>query len=127
MKDWLNPIPGVEDYFFELREERVAGTCDWILSDSVYIRWIEDPASRLLLVHGPPGSGKSVLTSRVITELSSVDSATSICIFSYCRHDDERRRDLTATVRTAIFDLAERIQSYRENLRVVPREGRIFE
>ena len=123
LKDWLNPIPGVEDYFFELREERVAGTCDWILSDSVYIRWIKDPACRLLLVHGPPGSGKSVLTSRVITELSSVDSATSLCIFSYCRHDDERRRDLTATIRTAIFDLAEHIQSYGENLRAFHEKG----
>src|SRR5271170_7229827 len=33
LKEWLNPITTMEDEFCDLRNVRVAGTCDWIFED----------------------------------------------------------------------------------------------
>ena len=105
----------MEDDFFELRGERVPGTCEWILADETFVSWKDGnmSPSQLLLMYGPPGCGKSVLASHIISELSAAADPSNICIYSYCRHDDESKQDLVATVRTAIFHLAERIEKYR--------------
>ncbi|KAJ2991007.1 hypothetical protein NUW58_g2684 [Xylaria curta] len=60
--------PGGHDFI----RTRLEGTFDWILSNSTFNQWLDAsgpprpiaaPRSRLLLIHGPKGSGKSVLAA----------------------------------------------------------------
>jgi DNA polymerase III delta prime subunit len=78
---------------------------------------------KVLLIYGPPGSGKSVLASHIINEISELESPTNTCIFSYCRHDDERKKDLVDILRTASFTLSEQIDSYAAELRRFRENG----
>jgi hypothetical protein len=44
-------------------DERLAGTCEWVLEDKNYQDWRSGGAhQKCLLCHGPSGSGKSVIT-----------------------------------------------------------------
>ena len=105
----------MEDDFLELRGARVRGTADWIFGNQTFAHWNDshERHSCVLYLHGPPGSGKSVLAANIIEEISNSD----VCVYSFCRHDDERKQDLTAALRTAIFDMAEHIESYADKLR----------
>src|ERR1700735_405811 len=103
--EWLRPITTMQDDFYNLRRQRVTDTANWIFEDETFSAWNNGrdcDGGPTLLVQGPPGSGKSVLASSVIEALSRDES--SICVYSFCRHDDERQRDLAGILRTAISD-----------------------
>lgn len=109
----------MEDDFNAHRRARAPGTADWVLRDEAFIQWNEscDTESRILLIHGPPGSGKSVLAASIINALMDTDCGDNICVYSFIRHDDANKRDLRATMRTLIFELTERIVVYNDVLR----------
>jgi hypothetical protein len=113
--EWLNPITTMEDDFYELHRVRVPGTADWIFQNDTFVQWNDthDRYTRVLHINGLPGSGKSVLASNIIEQFSD----SCICVYSFCRHDDELKQDLVAILRTAIFDLSEQIESYGDQLR----------
>lgn len=54
-----------------IRDDRVAGTCEWIREHSVFQQWISDEgrAHPILWVHGKQGIGKSVLCAAVVDHL----------------------------------------------------------
>lgn len=103
----------MEDDFFALRRERALGTADWIVDDPQFLYWnnTHEPRSRVLLIHGTPGSGKSVLAARMVYHVSN---NTNLCIYSFCRYKD--RQDLKAILRTAIFQVAEQHEEYGNQL-----------
>ena len=115
----------MEDDFFDHRRERVEGTGDWIFNVQEFKEWDGgwDQRSRILVIQGPPGSGKSVLAAHIIEQLSKFagdlnhSSEASVCVYPFCRHDDNEKQDLKAVLRTLIYDLAERIETYNAGLR----------
>lgn len=127
-KEWLKPITTMEDDFSDLRRERVPGTCGWIFTCPAFVHWRETRKSdsRILLLHGPPGSGKSVLASHIISHISESEDPDTVCIYSYCRHDDEEKRNLVGTIRTAIYDLTEHIETYADAVHLFREKGEIL-
>ena len=123
----------MEDDFLDLRRVWIEGTGEWVLHDPQFREWnsVGDGRSRIFSIHGPPGSGKSVLAAHLISTFTqqSGDSANGaeqdVCVYSFCRHNDDRKQDMKAILRTVIFDLADRIETYGQVLRDFFKAGAV--
>lgn len=75
-------------------EQRVPGTCTWVLQHPKFLHWRQEDASSLLWISADPGCGKSVLSRCLIDEqLLSLDTKrTSTCYFFF-KDDDESRQN----------------------------------
>ncbi|KAE9567843.1 hypothetical protein CGMCC3_g16020 [Colletotrichum fructicola] len=62
---------------------RVPGTGEWIASNSTYNNWLKGEEQGLLWIKGIPGSGKSVLASKVVRDLSQNQPATPVLYFFF--------------------------------------------
>ena len=60
MLDWVSKTP-YQGHFQRAREKILKGTGDWLLRHPDYLNWTNSSASRMLWLHGMPGSGKSTL------------------------------------------------------------------
>ena len=58
----------MEDMFDDINKRRVDGTGNWIRTDALFEKWVSR-TSPVLYVSGIPGSGKSFLSSNVISYL----------------------------------------------------------
>ena len=53
-----------------LRTDRCAGTCQWLLDEQAFLNWTQPLSSDpVLWVHGAPGTGKSMLAATVVDHL----------------------------------------------------------
>ena len=65
-------------------------TCSWILGNSSYKRWLNEPQSFTLWIHGDPGKGKTMILVSLIEELSNRGEAGSSVAYFFCgRKGDE--------------------------------------
>ncbi|EXF82276.1 hypothetical protein CFIO01_08163 [Colletotrichum fioriniae PJ7] len=67
---WL-PYVNFGDIHENHFERRIPTSGDWLLRNEKYRLWKESANSDLLWIHGKPGSGKSHLAARVISELAT--------------------------------------------------------
>lgn len=60
------------------------GTCRWVFEDSTFREWRDGLAANpVLWVYGPPGSGKSILCSRVIQDLEQAPNKPTLA-YHFC-------------------------------------------
>ena len=87
---------------------RVNGTCEWVLNNQHYDRWVEEKQASLLWVTGPPGYGKTTLSSYVIDHLDCGKKSTKmdaiVCCF-FCVDGIETTKDAKAILRGIIFQI----------------------
>ncbi|KAJ7349860.1 hypothetical protein DFH08DRAFT_742347 [Mycena albidolilacea] len=89
---WLCARQGNGDNMSHLRVHNslhLHGTCEWLFQHSTYVDW-RDGAMNLpiLWVHGPPGSGKSILSTRVIHVLSEAPASNAhVVAYHFYRFD----------------------------------------
>jgi Cdc6-like AAA superfamily ATPase len=74
---WLSPL-NVQSRLQALSSIRFPGTCSWVLDLDLFQSWTEGLIKKLWC-HGPPGSGKSVLSSAVAEEIG----AKATCLFHF--------------------------------------------
>ncbi|KAL7959281.1 hypothetical protein V8C34DRAFT_313434 [Trichoderma compactum] len=94
---WLSAI----DYQSQLDHtltKRAPGTCQWFLDSEQYREWYNLDGKALLL-HGPPGSGKSMMASIVLDHLSNTLSSEKPAVFCYAfcnfyRANEERAENI---------------------------------
>ncbi|CAI0644089.1 unnamed protein product [Colletotrichum noveboracense] len=85
LRAWLQPTK----YDLESGEYRkhlssyAPGTGEWITSNSTYDHWLKGEEQGLLWIKGIPGSGKSVLTSKIVRDLSQNQPATPVLYFFF--------------------------------------------
>ncbi|ORY63362.1 NACHT domain-containing protein [Pseudomassariella vexata] len=82
----------------------------WILEHSDFIRWRDDPQSRLLWIKGDPGKGKTMLLCGIIDELErelKLNSEARILSFFFCQATDVRINNATAVLRGLIYLLVD--------------------
>ncbi|KAJ8128696.1 hypothetical protein O1611_g4939 [Lasiodiplodia mahajangana] len=91
---------------------KLNGTLDWVSSNTVFHQWLtasHPPSStgtpllpRLLLIHGPKGSGKSVLAASTATR---VRSTSRPCAFFSYFHGIERQRKSETMFSTLLWQM----------------------
>ncbi|KXH35970.1 hypothetical protein CSIM01_00684 [Colletotrichum simmondsii] len=85
LRAWLKPT----SYDFESSEYRkhlgshIPGTGDWLTASHSYKQWLQSEDTGLLWVKGIPGSGKSVLASKIIKELSDNNDGSPVLYFFF--------------------------------------------
>lgn len=68
--------------FDDLRHE---GTCEWITDEPLYKAWRVSTASSGLCCRGIPGSGKSVLMAKIVSDLRAcLGPADDVTLFHFC-------------------------------------------
>ncbi|KAK4077988.1 hypothetical protein Purlil1_12186 [Purpureocillium lilacinum] len=105
LHSWLGQGPQNERYHQAL-EERVDGTCDWILDRPAYRQWLAVDAStgpKLLWIHAPAGFGKTVLCAHLVKQLTS-KLGTPVAHFFFTS-DSEGHRDPYLALRSWISQL----------------------
>ncbi|KAL8965933.1 MAG: hypothetical protein Q9183_003611, partial [Haloplaca sp. 2 TL-2023] len=91
------------------------GSCEWILSRPVFQSWLDDESarSRLLWVYGPPGCGKSILSSFVVRQLQDMGHMCQYFFFSF---GDGMKRTINLLLRSLAYQVATTIPDFRTQL-----------
>ncbi|KAJ5101134.1 ankyrin [Penicillium angulare] len=114
--EWFSPI-NHEHQHLEYSERRVPGTCTWLLESSLYHDWRNTTSkSQRLLFAGLPGAGKTIATSMVIddlTTLCSSDNKIGLAYIYYSYGGEQSPEDLLANI---LKQLAWRQSSLPERL-----------
>lgn len=103
----------------------MTGTCDWIKYETSFKDWMKhDSRSKVLWLHGPPASGKSVLSSFIIEYLRSLDIS---CSFFFFRFGDQTKRSTNSLLRSLAYQTANQLPSFKDKLRKLYDDGLHFE
>ena len=102
-------------------QARLDGTCDWIVSNDVFKRWVGSGHlaihDRLLVISGTHGCGKSVLASSVVVKLNEDQQPTLYFAFS---SSDGTRQTSGDLVRSLLWQSL-LTNSNPENVNIVQR------
>lgn len=111
----LGAVDKPSDTVDALLEQYVWGSCDWILSDSQFVSFLEDDKSQpaVLQITGHPGSGKSVLASFLIQHLESLNHRTQFWFF---RYNDHVQRSTRQCLLSLVFQIANQWPEYSSRL-----------
>ncbi|KAF2804417.1 NACHT-domain-containing protein, partial [Mytilinidion resinicola] len=75
----------------------------WVLENSDFQQWRDDPQSRLLWVKADPGKGKTMLLCGIIDELQKSMGATGLLSHFFCQANDPRINSATAVLRGLVY------------------------
>ncbi|KAL9620310.1 MAG: hypothetical protein Q9160_005109 [Pyrenula sp. 1 TL-2023] len=86
VSEWLRPTDYNADSgdLHKHLKARSPGTCKWLKDRQEFQEWQSDSVKGLLWVEGVPGSGKSVLASKLVEDLSK-DGARPVVFFFFRR------------------------------------------
>ncbi|KAF8419355.1 hypothetical protein EV426DRAFT_538792, partial [Tirmania nivea] len=100
---WISEIPYTEHHT-RISESRLDGTTDWLLQREEYRNWRATSASKLLLLRGIPGAGKTYIASSVIDSFLTTPEKLA---YFYCNRAEPSRRDPRKILCTLIQQLAQ--------------------
>ncbi|KAF7319478.1 hypothetical protein HMN09_00286600 [Mycena chlorophos] len=92
---WLSPL----NFFpmhYEIASARQEETGEWFLQHQQFKNWVTYPKQMLLVGHGLPGTGKTVLSSKVVDyflQLQTRNHAIGLA-FLYLSYKDQSAQDL---------------------------------
>ncbi|KAF2741765.1 HET-domain-containing protein, partial [Sporormia fimetaria CBS 119925] len=79
------------------------GSYRWVLDNSSFKQWHNDPQSQLLWVKGDPGKGKTMLLCGIIDELQKTLARTASVSYFFCQAADSRINSATAVLRGLLY------------------------
>ena len=86
-----------------LEQLRYKDSGTWFVEHPSYLTWKESCESSGLCCHGIPGSGKSVLTSKVINDLREKTNRNATCVLYYfCEYSNPQSLQPTNVYRTLL-------------------------
>ncbi|RYP70100.1 hypothetical protein DL769_005077 [Monosporascus sp. CRB-8-3] len=92
-------------------------SCHWILENSDFQRWRDDPQSRLLWIKGDPGKGKTMLLCGIVNELEKSTTKTDLLSYFFCQATDSRINNATAVLRGLLYLLVDQQPSLISHVR----------
>jgi hypothetical protein len=79
------------------------GSYRWVLKNSSFRQWHDDPQSQLLWIKGDPGKGKTMLLCGIIDELQKPTASTACVVYFFCQATDSRINSATAVLRGLLY------------------------
>lgn len=79
------------------------GSYRWVLDNSSFKQWRNDPQSQLLWIKGDPGKGKTMLLCGIINELQKTVTGTTSVSYFFCQATDSRINSATAVLRGLLY------------------------
>ncbi|KAL9596015.1 MAG: hypothetical protein Q9179_004764 [Wetmoreana sp. 5 TL-2023] len=94
-----------EDDLEHFRSRWTQGTCEWILSHSTFLSWLENNNAHphTLWLNGLPGCGKSVLSAFLIRRLQDMGRN---CHYYFFRFGDHTKRTVSNMLRSIAYQIA---------------------
>ncbi|PGH18271.1 hypothetical protein AJ79_00610 [Helicocarpus griseus UAMH5409] len=92
----------------QLKGQRVKGSCEWILTNELYRKWLSsDSGNQILAITGNPGSGKTMLSLFITEDLQGPPWQTeqTQLLYYFCDFRDERPNTALAILRGLICQL----------------------
>ncbi|KAF7350138.1 HET-domain-containing protein [Mycena venus] len=105
LSKWLESPPDTKDRQHDLRKLHHESTGGWLLHDVRFIKWKATPGS--LWIKGISGTGKSVLSSTVIEEITMACPKQSAVAYFYFDFRNERQH-MDIMLRSIILQLSRR-------------------
>lgn len=112
-KELLDTLYCVDYKILQLRPRQPhKDTCDWILRHNVFQEWEQSSASTMLLISGPAGVGKSVLTRFVVEEVmagsQNVPFSRDYVVASYfCSYNESASNSDGVVLRSILHQLVQ--------------------
>jgi hypothetical protein len=79
------------------------GSYRWVIHNSSFQQWHNDPQSQLLWIKGDPGKGKTMLLCGIINELQKTVARTASVSYFFCQATDSRINSATAVLRGLLY------------------------
>jgi hypothetical protein len=95
----------------------LADSYRWVLDNTTFQQWQQDPHSRLLWVKGDPGKGKTMLLCGIIDELHSTTLRTALISYFFCQATDSRINSATAVLQGLLYMLVDQQPSLVSHVR----------
>ncbi|KAL9059037.1 MAG: hypothetical protein Q9162_001425 [Coniocarpon cinnabarinum] len=106
-------------------DRRMADTCSWVLSDAKFLDWMQHKSSsQTLWISGPPGSGKSILSSFLVKHFRAEDID---CSYFFFRGANRSQRSAGWFLRSIAFQIAQTRPVYRQRLQWLCDAGKRLE
>lgn len=112
VKASLNPVSASGQVFSSINANRIPGSGSWI-EDRIRTWW--QGSQPLLWLHGGPGVGKSHLASKIITDLSTLESSATrppMVAYFFCKNNDVDLRSLNNALRALAWQIATQRPSF---------------
>ena len=126
--EWLSPLD-MENVLHRESSRRASATGQWLYSKPDFIDWLQCRQQNLWII-GPPGSGKTVLSTTIIESTRnqlSADSNQALAFF-FCDKADENYQSEASLLGTLIAQIVAQMPKTPDNVRtsydVARRYGR---
>ncbi|KAH6724958.1 hypothetical protein BKA61DRAFT_537037 [Leptodontidium sp. MPI-SDFR-AT-0119] len=95
----------------------LADSYRWVLNNTTFQQWQQDPHNQLLWINGDPGKGKTMLLCGIIDELHSSMPRTALLSYFFCQETDSRINSATAVLRGILYMLVSQQPSLVSHVR----------
>jgi hypothetical protein len=95
----------------------LADSYRWVLDNTTFQQWQQDPHSRLLWVNGDPGKGKTMLLCGIIDELQNSIPQNVLLSYFFCQATDSRINSATAVLQGLLYMLIDQQPSLISHVR----------
>lgn len=101
--------------YIAFRDRWTPGTCGWILLNSNFSPWLDDPDpdARILWLHGAAGCGKSIMTFFIVNHLVENNKSWQ---YAFIRFGDHSKRSSSMTLRTLAFQVPLASPAFRHEI-----------
>jgi WD40 repeat protein len=96
-------VSDTPDDQLEYQSQRLASTGDWILEKGSFVDWRDASCSQTFWLRGRPGTGKSVLSSHIVTHLQEQGHD---CCYYYFVQGDKSRASINSFLRSMAWQMA---------------------
>jgi hypothetical protein len=95
----------------------LADSYRWVLDNTAFQQWQQEPHSHLLWVKGDPGKGKTMLLCGIINELQKAESYAVTVSYFFCQATDSRINTAIAVLRGLLYMLVDQQPSLVSHIR----------
>ncbi|OAP62379.1 hypothetical protein AYL99_04582 [Fonsecaea erecta] len=112
---WLSSADAQDDFLRE-SNRRTSPCGQWLLNHELFRQWYQSIGNRILWIVGPPGSGKTVLSTSIIEHIENeqhADGSKPVAFF-YCSQNSQQNRTTISILATLIAQIIAQFEDLPE-------------